>query len=563
EVDEKTGNIGENRNTFLPLATIQNKHVMVIFVNTEIYSVADLSDMAASVSGGLSGSTIVFTLMNDITIKAGDLAALIGTEEYPFNNVFDGNHKTITLEDGALVGEYYTALFGYTGSTGVIRDLKVVVKAGNYGSAISEKSAILVAVNYGTITDVTIDVEEGATLVGQTVGSFAAASYRTIENVTLNLSGALTTVSPAVSEPAAAEGESINTAIAGGLVGANDGVIRNVSVTVGETAYVGAVNAATAYAGMLVGENYKTISAITIVNMGTLEADGRMIAYSGTLAGINLGNVYRIYVEIAGATYEGNARSGGLVGNNVNALSTSFVKIMGEDFVGSDSAVGYAKAKDDDKVYNVWIYSDRAANVSDADHVNSMITDRVISCPTAAEVTEGRIAFTAEITELTDQVAFFANILADGSAPAGSGAAMDNVVYSTEDAKSYVTYLTYDIVEEQAVSREIKGVRVRFLSRSEMGSGSELYAFAQAVNSGVYSLANAEFTLTADFTLPERAFPSIHLPTGVILNGDHHVVTVGNATLTDGLFSENNGTIEKIGYRLTKAETGASLVKGN
>ena len=563
EVDEKTGNIGENRNTFLPLATIQNKHVMVIFVNTEIYSVADLSDMAASVSGGLSGSTIVFTLMNDITIKAGDLAALIGTEEYPFNNVFDGNHKTITLEDGALVGEYYTALFGYTGSTGVIRDLNVVVKAGNYGSAISEKSAILVAVNYGTITDVTIDVEEGATLVGQTVGSFAAASYRTIENVTLNLSGALTTVSPAVSEPAAAEGESINTAIAGGLVGANDGVIRNVSVTVGETAYVGAVNAATAYAGMLVGENYKTISAITIVNMGTLEADGRMIAYSGTLAGINLGNVYRIYVEIAGATYEGNARSGGLVGNNVNALSTSFVKIMGEDFVGSDSAVGYAKQKDDDKVYNVWIYSDRAANVSDADHVNSMITDRVISCPTAAEVTAGKIAFTAEITDLTDQVAFFANILASGFSPAGSGAAMDNVVYSTEDAKSYVTYLTYDIVEEQAVSREIKGVRVRLLSRSEMGSGSELYAFAQAVNSGVYSLANAEFTLTADFTLPERAFPSIHLPTGVILNGDHHVVTVGNATLTDGLFSENNGTIEKIGYRLTKAETGASLVKVN
>ena len=551
EVDDKTGNVGENGNTFLPLGTIQNKYVMVIFVNTKIYSAADLNDMASSVSGGLSGNTIVFTLMNDITVNAGDLTALIGTAEYPFNNVFDGMGHTITLKGGSLYGEEYFGLFGYTGATAIIRNLSVKAEEGVYGSVEAERTAVLVAYNEGTITNVSVTLDEGASLLGESVAVVAATSFGDIDDVTLTLSGMLTA-------------SAANTATAGGLVGANEGEIKNVKITATSTfeLFAGGV---TAYAGVLAGENYKTIFSCEILYQGIVTANGSMSGYSGAAVGVNLGNVYRTYVEISGGSFVAGV-SGGLVGNNVNALTSSLVKIVGETFSGTDSVVGYAKAKDATKVHNVWVYSDNVANVSLKNCVDSMIYDpaMTLSCPTAAEVKQGLISFTSEITDLRTEIAYFAVVAEDGSSAAGTGAAMDNVVYSTEAGRSYVTYLTYDIQAGEAVSREIADVRVRFVKRASIGSGSELYAFALALNGGAYVLDGAEFFLTEDFTLPERAFPGIVLPTTASFNGGHHVVTVGNATLTDGaLFASSATTVQKIGLRFVKQGEAGLLIDVN
>ena len=550
EVDDKTGNVGENGNTFLPLGTIQNKYVMVIFVNTKIYSAADLNDMASSVSGGLSGNTIVFTLMNDITVEQGDLTALIGTAEYPFNNVFDGMGYKITLESDSIFGEEYFGLFGYTGATAIIRNLTIEVNGGNYGSNTAERSAILVAYNEGLITNISITLGQNACLYGASTAVVAATSFGDINDVTLTLEGRLLSYAE-------------NTATAGGLVGANEGEIKDITITATDKFHAVA-EGVTAYVGLIAGENYKTIHSCSIFNAGEFMSRGSMTGYSGTAVGVNLGNVYGVYAEIDGATFDGGV-SGGLVGNNVNALTSSLVNIRERAFMGTDSVVGYAKAKDVAKVHNVWVYSDTIENVSNADCINSMIYDDSLplSCPTAEEVKLGKIKFASEITSLRTEVAFFAAIDKANSFAAGTGAAMDNVVYTSEAGKSYVTYMTYDMASTEVVSRLIADVKVRFVTRSTMGSGSEFYAFALAVNSGAYTFENAVFSLNADFTLPERAFPSVAIPAAVTLNGAHHVVTVGEAVISDALFNSNAGAIENIGLRFTKAGSAVSLIENN
>ena len=549
-----TGNVSENKSTFLPLKGAQNKTVTVIFVNTEIRTAQDLVDMASSVSGGLSGDDIVFTLMNDVTVDAGVLVSTIGTEEYPFRNVFDGQGYTITLKDGALPSGDYVGLFGYTASDSTIRNLNVVAQgpvsgeALGFGNVGSERTAILVAYSEGAVSNVNVNAAAGVKLLGQMVATLAATSFGDVRNVTVTLAGQILASND-------------NTAIAGGVIGANDGVLSGVTATFTNTAVISASDATTVYAGAVAGENYKAMSSVNVVYGGMLVADGKMTAYSGVVTGLNLGYVDKAYVEITASGAFRKGTSAGLVGNNVNSLTTALVKVVGSSFGGaeganggSDSAIGFTKTTDPVKVHNVWVYSDRAENVSDAACVNSMIyeTGRVLSCPTSGEVLAGKIAFESDITDDGKKFDLFATI-SDGEYEAGSGAAMDNVTY----AEGKIRYVAYDLVGLEAAVRQVANVRVCLVARDVVSSGEELYAFALAVNSGEYTFDAATVTFGANFTLPERAFPAIDLPSTLTVNGTHHVVTVGAATLASGIFANNGGRIENIGLRLTKAETSA------
>ena len=549
-----TGNVSENKSTFLPLKGAQNKTVTVIFVNTEIRTAQDLVDMASSVSGGLSGDDIVFTLMNDVTVDAGVLVSTIGTEEYPFRNVFDGQNFTITLLDGALPSGDYVGLFGYTASDSTIRNLKIVAKGATTGESVgfgddkSERTALLACYSEGTVTKVTVTVEAGASLVGHIAAPVLATSFGEVTNVTVNVEGKILATND-------------NTAIAGGVIGANDGTLSGVSATFAETAVISAADATTVYAGAVAGENYKAISSVNVVYGGMLIADGKMTAYSGVVTGLNLGYVDKAYVEITQSGAFRKGTSAGLVGNNVNSLTTALVKVVGSSFGtgdgengGVDSAIGFTKTTDPIKVHNVWVYSDRVENVSQAACVNAMIyeAERVLSCPTAEEVLAGKIAFVSDLTDDGKSFDLFAAI-EDGAYDAGSGAAMNNVVYTGGKIK----YIAYDLVGLDAVVRQVANVRVCLVKRNEISHGEEFYAFALAVNSGEYTFDAATVTLGADFTLPARTFPAIDLPSSVTLNGAHHVVTVGNATLTSGVFDRNEGRIDNVGLRLTKAETSA------
>ncbi len=545
EVDSKTGNIGENGNTFLPLAGIQNKYVMVIFVNTEIHSVADLADMASSVSAGLSGDSIVFNLLEDLELNAENaLTQTIGSEEYPFNNVFNGNGHTITVKAGALPGDEYVGLFGYTGLGSTIRNLNVVVESGTYGSVNTDRTAVLASYAEGRIENVEITVKEGATILGKTAAVVAATFFGEMENVNLTLAGIVR---------AANKG---NVAIAGGFTGANDGTVKSVEATLADSAEITVSEAATAYVGVIAGENYKAISCVTVYYEGKLAAAATMTGYAGVVTALNLGYVENAYVEITDGVF-GECISGGLVGNNVNVITTSLVKIAGT-FTGTDGAIGYTKANDPEKVYNVWVYSDKVANLSSANCVNGITFEEglILSCPDAAAVRAGKIEFANDVSALKTGMRLFANVK-NGEFEAGSGAAMDHIVY-TDTAFAFVSY-TMD--SETVIPAKVANYKMCLVTRNEIASGSELYAFALAMQSGI-AFDACTFTLEADFTLPERVFPTIDLGANVVLNGKHHVVTVGNATLGAGLFGRNEGEIDNIGMRLTKTGA-ASLVAEN
>ncbi len=557
QIDAQTGNVGEGGNTFLPKSNVQNKYVMVVFVNTEIRTASDLADMAASVSSGLSGEDIVFTLMNDVTVEAGDLTGTIGTIEYPFNNVFDGKNFTLTMKGGSIAGEEYFGLFGYIGNAGVIKDLNYVLEEGTYGSENAGYVGALASYSQGEMKDFTITLSENAKIVGNVVGAVVGYNLGTVSGATIVIDGEVQ-----------AKGND-NTCVAGGVIGINNGYFADSSIALGETSSLSSSGAASGYSGGIAGENYKGVDRISVAFEGKISVSASLSAYAGVGVGLNLGYLDNAYIEVIGGTLEGGV-SGGFAGNNVNAVTDSLIKIVGCSLGGTDSAIGANLVLEDTKVNNVWVYTDAIESVSACALVNSMTYEEglVLTCPSKQDVLDGKIAFTTDVASMTDAFATFAEIR-NGVCAAGSGAHLKNISY----AGTVMTYKTFDIVSVTPESRRIAGVKAMLSARKTIGSGAELYAFSQAVNGGAYTFGTATFTLVADFDLPANTFlpdglfeaigSSSALPASVTIEGNHHVVTVGDTTLTCGLFGTTNATIRNIGLRLSKTETDAYLAANN
>ncbi|MCR4725861.1 MAG: hypothetical protein K5753_01415 [Clostridia bacterium] len=556
QVDAQTGNVGEGKNTFLPKAAIQNKSVMVVFVNTEIRSAADLADMAASVSSGLSGEDIVFTLMNDVTVEAGDLKETIGTMDYSFNNVFDGKNFTLTMKGGSIPGAEYVGLFGFTGVGSLIKNLNYVLDEGTFGSESAIYSGALVSNAQGDIKDCTFTLSENAKLIGNTVGGLVGYNFGTISDVSISLGGEIL-----------AKG-SDNTCVAGGVVGINNGYFRDSDLSILSSAKISSSGAASGYSGGIAGENYKGVRVISVSFEGAITVEASLSAFSAVGVGLNLGYLDNAYIEVTNGTITGGI-GGGFVGNNVNAVSNSLIKIVDCVLGGTDSAIGSNLVREAEKVNNVWVYTDRLSSVSSCDLVNSMTYEEglVLSCPSKEDVLAGKIAFATEVA-VTDAFLTFAEIK-NGACAAGTGAHLKNVNYSGSE----LSYTTFDMNGSEVVSRRVAGVKAMLSSRKTIGSGAELAAFSQAVNGGAYTFASANFTLVSDFDLPADAFlpggsfdaigSGAALSSSVTIEGGHHVVTVGGTTLTGGLFGQTSATIRNIGLRLDKEETNAYLAANN
>ena len=565
-VSSKVGNIGEGRKTFLPEASIQNRCVEVVFVNTRISNVSELVDMASSVSGGLSGTHIVFTLENDITVDQATLEEYgldpsefmtIGTASRPFNNAFNGNGHTITLS--YLGGEDYVGLFGYLGTLAEVYDLKVVLHSGTYGSADAEYTAVLAAYSYGAIRNVEISAS-GVTLRGKNVAVLAGASFGTVlgtvedavqKNVKVTFSGEI-------------KAESTKDAYAGGLIAKNEGKVSHVTLDISGT--VSAVGAAYSYAGLVAAKNISNISVVSLetsalVKVGSDKSNAGT-SYAGLVAGLNHGKLEKIYTAVNGGGFKGSyGTTGGLIGNNAGVIVTSYLELLNgdsSDWAATDSAIG-VNSEAVGNVKNVWVYTDSIAKMSKVTAMNGIVADqgRTLVQSAKADILAGNIAFEGNITGLTNVFGLFARIdIPKGKAPvceAGTGAVTQNVTY---DAGKLV--YTSD--------PEVAGVKALFTVRNAVGSGEELMAFAMAVNSGEYALAG-EFSLTKDFTLPSGAFTAIGtedhpLSAAVTVKGGDHIITVGEADIADGLFGVSAGAIENVGLRLTTTGKG-TLVKKN
>lgn len=624
---DTTGNVGEGGSTFLPLKGLRNKTIIAIFVNTRIASVSDLADMADSVSAGLIGS-VVFTLEEDIVIdKDHPLLSIIGNSECSFNNTFDGAYYTQATgvfdsektyytvngvkvenptQEGFAAGQYYllnyhtitfgkgafdtvcksnreVALFGYTGATSVIKNINIVVLGDEttpyvYGDESLDRMAILVAYAKGSIDRVSLTIQKGAEIKGKIVAGLVAsfvAEDKKVSNVNYTLNGKIT---------ASAEDES--NLIAAGLIGTSNGTLEWIDVTVGSDAVITAEGASAAYAATVVSENYNTIALTSVSFDGTVDVKGKMSAYSGIVSALNLGTIERVYVTVgsSGRFAEKESEyvepiSGSLTGNNMNLIKDSLVVASEANFSGKDSAVGQNKVAAT-WISNVWVYADME-NFSRNESVNCITYDSdsgfSLSCPDAADVFAGKISFKGSIEPAEQAIALFANVMNEES-NVGDGAAIKNVEYVGTDLR-YVAYSATDenTENEVVIPKAIVGVKICLLARTEIGSGSEFVAFAQAVNSDRYDLSGVTFTLTSDIIipatseLPGEVFSSIDLPSGVILEGGHKVITLNAdtdlASVAPGdeqaIFSANAGTIRNIGLHLTSSDNALSLVNEN
>ena len=540
-VDTKIGNVDEG--TFRPNTNIQNKYVEVVFVNTSIKTAKDLVDMASSVSGGLSGTNIVFRLEfvgESLTIEESDVLRAIGTAKRPFNNVFDGGGKTLIFN--TLGGQDYVGLFGYIGTQGIVRNVRLVLNAGTYGSAQAAYTALLAAYSDGTISNVTLVVNGDAILIGQSVGVVAGASFGEVSNVNVTMNGTISAVSD-------------KDAYAAAVIAKNEERLTNVTVT--STGNISAVGQSYSYAGILAAKTTSTITAADVTTSSVLSA-GAGNAYAGLGVGINLGKLEKVYICVTGGGFAGIGKNGGIVGNNANELSGVFIKLpeggLGE---GNDSAIGSIGGAGE-AIRNVWVYAPDVASMSAVPAVNCIAAASAmsLSCPTPEEVLAGTIVYKGNITSLTDHFGLFA-VVEEGTCEVGTGAVTAGVTHDTETEIDYLIFTS---------GAETTGVKAVFTARKAIGSGTELAAFAAAVNSGKYTFSGT-FTLAKDIILPTGAFTAVgteaHPLSGITFDGQDHVISVGDATIPSGIFGVTSATIENVGIRLTVSGDGTLVMKNN
>ena len=262
----------------------------------------DLQTIANTVNDGKSLSGIYFQLCNNIALSSEWMPIGCYASKTAFQGNFDGNGYTISGLSISSPTIDLAGLFGYVGTTGVIKDLTV---AGTLSGAKSLGG--IVGRNDGTISDCSFSGTITTSLSSGEVGGIAAENGGLIENCSAT-SGTFT---------GGASGR------AGGIAGYNDtssGIIsqciNSASIVIGGTAYPAL--------GGIVGSCNNSSVVQYCINRGTVTGGAK-----GTWSGHNNGG-------IAGGLANGSSviscynvgavngyYAGGLVGNNATGCTVS------------------------------------------------------------------------------------------------------------------------------------------------------------------------------------------------------------------------------------------------
>ncbi|WP_052487641.1 GLUG motif-containing protein [Gordoniibacillus kamchatkensis] len=208
-------------------------------------------------------------LANDIDVAGwtSDYPFFIGT----FNGTFDGNgHKLLNLTKNNPSNNMDTGLFGYIGSTGVVKNLGL--ENVNFDT-VGDRVGALAATNEGTIFNVyatgSIKATDGTQWYG--VGGL----------VGINAGSSVTGIKGKISASYAAVDVEGNQKV-GGLVGYNSGILSNVFATgtVSGVYYVGGLVGQSSEAGSITN-SYSTGDLIDISPVGSWPGDH----YFGGLVG--------------------------------------------------------------------------------------------------------------------------------------------------------------------------------------------------------------------------------------------------------------------------------------
>ena len=220
-----------------------------------------------------------FVLMSDINLSEYTGETFNITKR--FNGVFNGNGHTISNFSYMTSSANYIALFGYLGTDGEIKNLRLTDI--NVDAKEANDVGGLVGYNLGKIVDCYLGgVVSGNHRVGGMVGNNSAGIIISC-NVTGNVDGSQSTV--------------------GGLVGRNDGSITNSSASC-------TVNATYHVAGGLVGSNRGFIKKCYAI-CGTIQAGSQ--SCGGLVGSNNEGDIESCF---AVGSVKGDDYVGGLIGSN-------------------------------------------------------------------------------------------------------------------------------------------------------------------------------------------------------------------------------------------------------
>ena len=222
-----------------------------------------------------------FKLANDIDLaNTKEAIRPIGSTEYMFEGVFDGDGKTISNFSIENYAYDYCGLFSEVGEKGEVKNLKM---ANAY-----------------------------VTSLGYNVGAVAGRNFGKIDNITL--------ISPKV---VASEGYNV-----GGVVGRSYGPMSNVTV---EKAYVRSLG----YSGGVVGSLYGSITNTNAT--GTVYGTGKQV-FVGGVAGL----VNKATAELPDAVVDNCSFSGSVYGTNSEVAVGGLIGIFGNGSVTNSAAAATA-----------------------------------------------------------------------------------------------------------------------------------------------------------------------------------------------------------------------------
>lgn len=275
-------------------------------VTFEIRSEAELAGLATLVNGtvlGLAredfaGRTI--RIMNPIHIQSEDWIAIGADEATPFEGAFDGGGKLI---DGLSIvpGQALSGLFGVIGAQGSVENALLEPLAISGGGIVGT----VAAVNHGTLSKVVVELPEGTTVRGQTVGGIVGRNTGTIAGASLLFRpGAV--VEAAGLQP-----------IGGALIGDNSVVINSESF--GELILQGTVRseAIGAVIGGYVGLQSNDMSDLDIAMDYTVSAEGAGSIAGGVIGRHTAGELADLTIVLQNGTVSApasDAIAGGITG---------------------------------------------------------------------------------------------------------------------------------------------------------------------------------------------------------------------------------------------------------
>lgn len=550
EVPEDVGNATSE--SFRPNTGIISQTVNVVFINTQIRTVADLLAMAETVNSGLFAPHLSFMLMNNLVIDSEHpFAATIGTKggekDSGFKHEFDGQGFTITVvpdQEGnlPLVNSVYMGLFGYTTADAVIKNLTLTIVGGDLGGEMTQVIGGLVGENNGLIENCHVNIGErgGAEvrLIGAIVGGMVGFNRDTgrIENSSLCNYGVMRGV-----------GRSASNMYVGGVVGRNAGDIVGIEVlhapVSSDSIYTTYMDGYTgsSYVGGVSGNNSGHISNVRVeLARASFNSVGAITSYVGGVVGSNTSILQNVYVLVDESTTgtiltASSGNVGGVVGSNNHYMGNILIH-LNHAITNDDSAVGFVG--NNSLMENVWVYNTDATLNSTASAANNMTyrmdgVDLVALSDPARIVTEGYIQF-----DLTIDKERGLSVYAQAHDDFKSVLVEDYVRY--EDGKLRLV-----------TSAESQGIWVRGEIRRTVGHESELKAMAKALRLGGQEIVGT-FTQVDDILIAGDfdAIGTEERPFAATLQGGFYTIEFATDRVHFGegraLFGVLSGRLEQV-----------------